>query len=423
MKLLASIFLISCLCSQAIAQSGHWRTITTPTQKDLLSVSFPTPKTGYISGRDGLLMKSTDSGEHWQVIPMPGVVLLENASDIIDIQFLTEDVGYLIVSNQASPAYVGELYTTSDGGETWSEVPHEQNIAAYRVHFANEDFGLLAGSAFFQGKVVCRNNAGNWGAYQSLSFDPNDFIRGIDLYNAQRGAICGDSGLVYTTDDSGITWVAHPVVIGGPLDSAITGIRFLDENTLIATTTKGTYPAVISHDFGDTWEILLSPITFNYPVMTAVAICSNDSAVIVGRDANNWSFNGYVNWWDGSAWQQEQLEYGLNDVNNQTGSTVFAVGDTGTVITNKPLLPIGIHDIAMTPPFRIFPNPAHQIIEINYDAGLKIKTLQLFDISGRQLMYFQGAKKSIDVSGLPAETYLLKIASSKGVFTEKLILN
>src|SRR5690606_34330904 len=115
--------------------------------------------------------------------------------------------------------------------------------------------------------------------------------------------------------------------------------------------------------------------------------------------------------------------YGLNDVNNQTSSTVFAVGDTGTVITNKPLLPVGIHDIAMTPPFRIFPNPAHRIVEIDYDAGLKIKTFQVFDISGRQLMYFQGAQKYIDVSGLPAATYLLKIESSKGVFTEKLILN
>jgi len=423
MKLLASIFLISCLCSQAIAQSGHWRTITTPTQKDLLSVSFPTPKTGYISGRDGLLMKSTDSGEHWQVLTVTGLALTESAPDIIDIQFLTEDVGYLIVSNQASPTYVGELYSTSDGGETWTVVPHDQNIAAYRVYFANEDFGLLAGSAFFQGRAVCRNNAGNWGAYQSMSFDPNDFIRGIDLYNAQRGAICGDSGLVYTTNDSGITWIAHPVVIGGPLDATITGIRFLDVNTLIATTANGNYPAVISHDFGNTWETLLNPFTFNYPAMTAVALSDNDSVVIVGRDVNNWSFSGYVNWWDGAQWQQEQLEYGLNDVNNQTADMVFAVGDTGIVITNKPLPPVGIDDIATASPFSIFPNPAHHIVEIHYDAGLKIKTLQILDISGRQLMYFQGAKKSIDMSGLPAGAYLLKIASSKGVFTERLILN
>lgn len=423
MKLLTSIFLISCLSSQAIAQSGHWRTISTPTQKDLLSVSFPTPQTGYASGSDGLLMKSTDAGESWQVIPVPGVMLLENAQDIVDVQFITEDTGYLILSNHASPVYTGVLYATSNGGEMWSEVPHGQNIAAYRVHFVNENFGVLAGSAFFQGRVVCRNDAGNWGAYYSLASNPNDFIRGIDFYSAQRGAICGDSGMVYTTNDSGITWVAHPVVIGEPLDSTITDIRFLDENTLVAATTKGTYPTVISHDFGNNWEILLTPVTFNYPAMTAVAICSNDSVVIVGRDVNNWSFGGYVNWWDGTMWQQEGLGYGLNDVSNQTDSTVFAVGDTGTVITNKPLPTTGINDIAMASPFRIFPNPAHRIVEIDYDAGLKMKALQLFDISGRQLMYFKGERKVIDMSQFSAGTYLLKIESNKGVFTEKIMLN
>ena len=46
-----------------------------------------------------------------------------------------------------------------------------------------------------------------------------------------------------------------------------------------------------------------------------------------------------------------------------------------------------------------------------------------YDNTKQELMYFQGAKKSIDMSGLPAGAYLLKIASSKGVFTERLILN
>ena len=385
-------------------------------------MSFPTPKTGYISGRDGILMKSTDSGENWVVLTAVGLELTESTPDIIDIQFITEDLGYLIVSNQTSPTYLGELYTSIDGGQTWTAVPHWQSVAAYRVHYYNEDFGLLAGSSFFQGKAVCRNKSGDWGAFHSLSPYPIDFIRGIDIYNPQRAVICGDSGMVYTTNDSGITWLENSIMIGSSIDSSVTSIRFLDENTLIATTANGLYPAVISHDFGVTWESLPIPVTFNYPAMTAVAKSLGDSAVIVGRDVNNQSFSGYVNWWNGSEWQQEQLEYGLNDVSSRTNNSVFAVGDSGIVITNNPTQPSKIRDIEMASPFRIFPNPAHRLVMLDYDAGLKITYVSIFDLSGRLVLHFQGAQEIIDLSLLSPGNYFFKIASNKGTFTEKLLV-
>jgi photosystem II stability/assembly factor-like uncharacterized protein len=104
-------------CRAKVEVEGLPRTVTC----DLYSLSFASDRVGYAAGgtsaaKVGLVAKTVDGGESWQVLTVPyeGTA----GSDHSDILFIDENTGYVRFGHQSN----GQLFRTTDGGATWTGV-------------------------------------------------------------------------------------------------------------------------------------------------------------------------------------------------------------------------------------------------------------------------------------------------------------
>ena len=88
------------------------------------------------------------------------------------------------------------------------------------------------------------------------------------------------------------------------------------------------------------------------------------------------------------------------------------------VITNKEISGVeeNIAD-GINASVTIFPNPAADIV---YVAADDVKSIEVYSISG-QLVAANEGEQSINVSNLATGNYIVKIATAKGAFSQKLI--
>lgn len=70
--------------------------------------------------------------------------------------------------------------------------------------------------------------------------------------------------------------------------------------------------------------------------------------------------------------------------------------------------------------FSISPNPVSDLLNINTEENIKIVKLEVVNINGQPLLNSIGGK-SIDVSSLSAGSYILRIATEKGIEIEKFV--
>jgi hypothetical protein len=71
----------------------------------------------------------------------------------------------------------------------------------------------------------------------------------------------------------------------------------------------------------------------------------------------------------------------------------------------------------------VFPNPTNGILNLRFDGEIKFETLQLFDVTGKQILN-QVYHHQIDLSSLPKGIYFLKVQSESGhQLTKKVILS
>ncbi len=95
---------------------------------------------------------------------------------------------------------------------------------------------------------------------------------------------------------------------------------------------------------------------------------------------------------------------------NRNGCSAF---DEVTITYN----PTNIDDILATD-ISVYPNPAKNLIKIS--SNNDVLNITITDISGNVLLK-QNQAQSLDISGLPAGIYLIKIRTNDGIFTRKII--
>ena len=85
---------------------------------------------------------------------------------------------------------------------------------------------------------------------------------------------------------------------------------------------------------------------------------------------------------------------------------------------------VGIGEIADGDDFSVNPNPASGSVGITLPQSIAGATLELCDLAGRTLSVhpLAGTSLSLDISRLPAGTYLLKLVSPRGISTRRLIV-
>lgn len=111
----------------------------TPAENDFfVSLAFVSEQVGYVVGRAGSILQTTDAGQTWQVL-RDGNRLWLPRHRYHKIRFWDQQTGYLVGDR-------GLMLRTQDGGETWQRVALPTEADIYDLYLYGPNQGYLAGS-------------------------------------------------------------------------------------------------------------------------------------------------------------------------------------------------------------------------------------------------------------------------------------
>ncbi|HSS20846.1 MAG TPA: YCF48-related protein [Pyrinomonadaceae bacterium] len=279
LTLISFLLLLAAHCALPTV-SASWIKQRTNSLAWLHAVYFLDQNRGWSVGSRGTLLATTDGGRSWQVEPKP------TEDSIRDIYFSDEQNGWLLCerniydlkSNDEQRAY---LLKTTDGGEHWKRA---------NLRGVNVDARLMR--AVFQ-------NGSAWAF--------------------------GEGGAIYTTRDSGTTWVKLPA----PTHFLLLGGTFIDENSGWLVGAGATI--LQTSDGGETWHQGRLPNNTNTR-FNATSFVSPTQGWAVGGDGTIYrTSNG------GRTWQSQNsgVSADLLDVKFFDAAEGWVVGAEGTLLHTR----------------------------------------------------------------------------------------
>lgn len=389
-KIIFYTFLLS--CSSLFTQ---WVSQTTPSGFNIFSSSFPSSQTGYACGYGNLILKTTNGGNGWSDISLPGTAPVLNS-----VWFLNDNTGFIAST-------IDSLLYTTNGGSSW--IRHfYTGTDPMRLFFINSQTGWVTSNKLFK-----TTNAGlNW---LVISNSPAEDIYFINENTGWKTTYSGGSSTVHNTTDGGLSW--SPILVTSNF-RVVYAVKFLDENTgwvsgyreYIASTTNGGVNWTVQRDIGNSNG--LYAIEFINPL---TGYAAGDAGTVLTTT------NG------GSSWMQSQLSGGarLEEIDFINQSTGWVVGGFGKIYktTNGGLTPVeNISETAKR--FSLsqnYPNPFNPSTKIDFSVpasgyGKMNILLSVYDISGRLA--------AVPVNGeLPAGSYRINFDASgfsSGIYFYKL---
>ena len=232
------IYLISCFVSCApVGQPKRHQEM----DEDLLSVSFPTEKEGWVCGRWGVVLRTSDGGKTW----VPQSSGTENT--LVSIHFVDPQNGWAVGEE-------GTILHTADGGKTWEKQESPVPFYLMKIYFVTPLKGWIVGE---RTHIL---STGDGGKTWSVQFQDEDFIlKSVSFCDPSHGWAVGEYGYIYYTKDGGTHWKRQ----AGHFDiseetGAIEGGNFLFDVTAVDPQTAwavGIDGYVIrTVDAGKTWK-------------------------------------------------------------------------------------------------------------------------------------------------------------------------
>ena len=211
-----------------------WEQVSSGTFPGLQGCSFVSMEVGYAVGWDGYMIKTTDGGETWEEMTVASGIF-----ELTDVEFYDEDNGIVVGG--------AEAWVTDDGGETWTASTGLSHVG-YGVTYADESTLFMACSDNF----IYKSEDGGLSWTDVHSGMIGQLLLGVDFLNADYGMVVGDGGYVLQTADGGETW--NEETIG---DNLFHGVHIWNEDTAhIVGTPDLIYKTT---DGGTTWNSQYEP--------------------------------------------------------------------------------------------------------------------------------------------------------------------
>lgn len=411
MKKIQLVLGISLLLWTLQASSQNWYSIPSGTGKNLNTISFPSPSVGYIGGDDSLLLKTTDGGLTWNPLNLMGISFFGLNADILNLQFLTDSIGYMTAGPYSNS------YKTVDGGLNWTvNTFWGTNCYNQGLYFFDPDNGFIGGSGCFQGELISKLTNGIWSAatMNSSTWNSSNLIVDIDFYNLQFGLAASAGGLIFRTIDGGSSWDSIPVTSAM---NPLTSVLIVNDTLAYAgyTSLNVGFGLYISTDGGLTWNDDLNSATFFYPDFLTLHRSGNGAVYAGGVSQSSQTGLIFRSPGDGVTWNYDLVAQKVNDFSSYNDSIVFAVGDSGAIYVNKILSTQSVFENpTQTINIDIFPNPAHQFIQLTLPEGFITNEAiaSIYTISG-QLLARSTYSSLVDIRTFSPGKYILEIQHQK----------
>jgi photosystem II stability/assembly factor-like uncharacterized protein len=165
----------------------------------LLDVWSNGGRTAWASGTPGVILKTTDGGDHWRKCSISADAFIDNDEwkDIVSIEVRPTGLGYAVGHNNGAAEDV--VLRTTDGGETWG--------VATRVHYPmsvtfEDDTTVWVGGV---GQMWTNTYPSDIWTPHVLASDGMGYVGDVAFLTDTIG-YATSGHLLYRTDDGGVTW-------------------------------------------------------------------------------------------------------------------------------------------------------------------------------------------------------------------------
>jgi photosystem II stability/assembly factor-like uncharacterized protein len=245
---------------------SHWDTgrlmvtgVTLFRDESLQALSIVNQDFAVAAGNDGVVYKTSDRGVSWKSIGYPK---LSGELNILDVKFLTPDLGYITGTR---PNVAENVFKTTDGGATWGQV----NLSAGGfVDFVDVNHGWVVNIGGLGYRTT--DGGATWQQFvmPNQGFSPT--ISKIDFINQNVGWAVGWFGYAARTTDGGVTWKLQTIATQ---DDVILGLHVLSETEAYAVgaPSGGSPSEYHTTNSGATWTRTALPAQYSLSAIFATA--------------------------------------------------------------------------------------------------------------------------------------------------------
>jgi len=224
---------------------------------NLNSIFFTDPNTGWVCGRFGTIFKTTDGGTNW-ITQTSGT-----QQTLLSIFFIDSNNGWVCGSN-------GRIFKTTDGGTNWISQTLPITSSLNSIFFIDLNTGWICGTG---GVIFKTTNGGtNWTTQASGTIAG---LASIFFTDANNGWTCGTDGEIRNTIDGGTNWIKQTSGTFPLLNS----IFFIDSNNGWACGFNGRIVNTI--DGGTNW---ISQTSGTSPVLRSIFFTDANNGWTCGTD-------------------------------------------------------------------------------------------------------------------------------------------
>jgi len=283
---------------------------------DLLSVSFPTEMEGWVCGREGSILHTTDGGSTWD--------RQKSGTDytLSSIFFKDTKTGWAVGNG-------GTILHTVDGGAHWAKQNSPVKFYLMDVYFADSKTGWIVTQ---KTHILYTENGGSTWNVQFRDKKAEYTLKRISFCDAKTGWAVGEYGFTYGTNNGGKTWQKlggkFSVNVYGDIDAGIFlfDVLAIDPKTAWVVGIDGYVAKTV--DGGKTWN----RVSAKFPNTHFFNIAGDrrDLLVIAGRGVIYESYDGGKSFSPGHA--NPQVTYGWFYGLDARGEKGFVVaGQKGTI--------------------------------------------------------------------------------------------
>ncbi|MCI0717289.1 MAG: YCF48-related protein [Chlorobi bacterium] len=362
-----SLFIVNCYSQWVQQVSG----VTNP----LYDCDFVDQNTGWVSGSNGVILKTTNGGLNWFQQPS-GVTKILQGIDAVDASVL-----YCV-------GYDETILKTTNGGNNWIAIrngPPMMGNSFFKAFFLNENTGWILGNNYIMRTV---NGC--------LTFDSTfvvfTFLRDIYFKDALTGVLCGDGSLIMKSTDGGVTWNQITIPLHNFGQPDFYRLSFIGNTGWIVAqgSSFGLGKLVYrTTDFGSSWDTIARVL---YPIGEenySVFFSSLNTGYCGGTSGYTFkTTNGGFNWYQQIV-PSNGFRRDFNFVNDTLGWSVggggqiFKTSNGGTYVAIEPISSTIPKDFKL---FQNFPNPFNSQTSIKFSVSISDKyTLEVFDMLGRRI--------------------------------------
>ncbi len=275
MKKLILLFVVT--LSTSLIINAQWNYINQENTGDYRVIKFNNESEGWAMGDSCFIQKTTDGGDTWIQVPCNGTANIE------DFQFVNDSVAYC--AGWYNPGNVhSEVLKYDFANESWNVICTLDSIHIQALHFLDPLTGIIV-----CGKDIKKTYDGGitWTTVWDASFVGYNsaFPRDLIFVNDSIGFVCGrlksDNNerrrLILKSTDKGENWfICYLDTISN--SNTIYRLNYVKDNpNFVYASTSNPYFFKTS-DCGDTWEIIGSDIHHEYkPIYFIMALvnCEN----------------------------------------------------------------------------------------------------------------------------------------------------